>query len=197
MFPNIDGENDAPDALFKRGVLILRRDRLEFAPLVDDQPSPAGAEARNARGVDLVHHIGDASKSRVDRRSQIPRRLLGAAGRHDVPIKRMVPMAAEIVAHAGAHGFLNFVEFREDRDGGFFRKIGIFFDENIQSGDGRSVMAIMMQMQGLRVDMRLQRLEWVAKIGQFEDGLRFGVSVPDDEALPAERRKEAKGQGRL
>src|ERR1700730_17089802 len=44
VLPHIDAEHHPPYPLFERRILVGRRDDIELAAFIDDEPCPAGAE---------------------------------------------------------------------------------------------------------------------------------------------------------
>ena len=58
MFPYIDAQYHPLSTLFERRILVGRRDDVELAIFIDDEPCPAGAEPPEPGGVDFLGKLG-------------------------------------------------------------------------------------------------------------------------------------------
>ena len=58
MFPHIDAQHHPLSTLFERGILVGRRNDIELAKLIDNEPCPAGAEVPESGRVDFLDKLG-------------------------------------------------------------------------------------------------------------------------------------------
>ena len=142
---------------------VGRAGDLELLVLVDDEPGPAGAEARGGGLVDPFLHLVDVAVLGLDRGLELAARLLGAAGRHQLPEERVVPVAAEVVLHL----LLDLQRHVGGIDQGLLDRrgseLGTVLGERLQGGHVSRVVPVVVDHHRLRVDVRLERLERVAE----------------------------------
>ncbi len=58
MFPHIDAQHHPLSPLFERRILVGRRNDIELAIFIDNEPCPAGAEAPESGRVDFLGKLG-------------------------------------------------------------------------------------------------------------------------------------------
>src|ERR1700731_324133 len=73
----------------------------------------------------------------------------------------MVHVAAAIVAHGGANGFGHFVDLRQEIFDREALKVGRGFERLVKIGDVSIVMLVVMDLHGLRANVRLEGVEGV------------------------------------
>src|SRR5271165_1221470 len=100
VFPNVHAEHSLPTSKVLR-VLIGGGVDGEFAILYE-QPRPAGTETAHASSLELLLKAGKGAESRADGRRQVALGLAASALFHELPEKRVVPVAAAVVAHSVA-----------------------------------------------------------------------------------------------
>src|ERR1700730_3197209 len=94
-----------PYPLFERRILVGRRDDIELAAFIDDEPCPAGAETSEPGGVDF---LGRSSRTKTRSRlsgsrrapsrrlaSSAPKRKSGSSGRRDCCAPAPAPFPAQ------------------------------------------------------------------------------------------------------
>src|SRR3954465_5056775 len=81
------------------GSVLVRRSRDRQAAAVDDEPGPAGAELADARGLELLLEVVEGAESVLDRVRELAVGLAAAVGAHGLPERRVVQVAAAVVAH--------------------------------------------------------------------------------------------------
>jgi hypothetical protein len=65
MLPHIDAQHHPLSTLFERRILVWRRDDVELAIFIDDEPCPAGAEPPEPGRVDFLGELcGRAGKAK-------------------------------------------------------------------------------------------------------------------------------------
>ena len=96
MFPHIQPQNWGV-ALHEGAVLVGGAIDINAAILLDDQPSPATAEAGGSGGGKLGLEVSEAAKLGIDGRGQVPGRFAAGVGGHRVPEEGVVVMTAAIV----------------------------------------------------------------------------------------------------
>src|SRR4051794_12972842 len=84
------------------GAVLVRRARDRQAAAVDDEPGPAGAELAHARGLELLLEVVERPERVLDRVRELAVGLAAAVGAHRLPERRVVEVAAAVVAHRAA-----------------------------------------------------------------------------------------------
>jgi hypothetical protein len=108
-------------------------------------------------------HLVDITEGAIDGTLQIASRRLRSAGCHQVPEERMIPVAAEVVAHRRSHGVGHGRKAGEDFLGRLAGQIAMLLHQAVEVADERIVMVAVMEGHGGDIDVRLQGLVRVVK----------------------------------
>jgi hypothetical protein len=147
---------------------VLVRGRVGREPgAVPDEPGPATPESLHAavaqRGLQLV----EAAEGVADRGRELAGRLAAAVRAHDLPEEAVVGVPACVVPDSCL------LVVRQDVDGGqhrFHGPVGPFGpgQRRVRIVDVRLVVKVVVDLHRLRVDVRLEGVVGIGKIGQFE-----------------------------
>ena len=169
MFPDIEAENGGV-AFEKRRVLVRGGEDGELAVL-HHEPSPAAAESLE-RGVgELFFEFGERAEGLVDGFGEGAGGFAAAVGRHHEPEERVVEVAADIVAQAGADGFGSGAEVFEEFLGCELGEFGLVGEEFVGVGDVGLVVLVVVDAHRLGIDVRLERF---IGIGERREGVGAG-----------------------
>ena len=100
VLPNIHGK-DGGEALGDGHLSIRSLDNLELLVLVDDEPSPAGAELGGTSSFELSAEVVEGAEGRVDGLGEVTGRLTTTVGLHRLPEEGMVPDLGSVVEDRG------------------------------------------------------------------------------------------------
>src|SRR5699024_10657811 len=99
VLPDVDADHRYL-AIGERAVLVRGTNDLQLA-VIDNEPSPAGAELASCRLLELFLHLVDRAEGLVDRLGEVAGWRIGATGGHQHPEEAVVGMATTIVADGG------------------------------------------------------------------------------------------------
>lgn len=165
MFPDVKREDRCSRTIHEGIVLIWSADDGELTVFFH-QPSPAGAKANDACfGEGFLERV-EGAEGGIDGFRESAR--WGAAGvrTHDVPEKRVVPVATTVVADSGADGFRNLIEVLAKIVDTHCLKVGVTSEGRVDIGDVSIVMAVVMDFHRERIDVGFQRIISVWKRGK-------------------------------
>src|SRR4030095_4565795 len=126
-----------------------------------DQPCPSGTEPANASRRKLFLKCGKGTEARGDGRSQIAFGLPAPALFHQRPEERMVPVSAAIVANCRANRLGHCIQIFQEIVDRFGLQVRTAIQGFVQISDICPMMCVVVNLHGLRVDMRLERVESV------------------------------------
>src|SRR5208337_613678 len=96
VFPDVNTQHRLTSCKVRR--VLIRRGIDGQLAILHQQPGPSGAEAPQARSLELILKSGEGTEARGDGSGQIALGLAASALLHQLPEERMVPVAAAIVA---------------------------------------------------------------------------------------------------
>ena len=165
VLPYVEPENRRLP-LHQRIVLIRRAGDGEL-PAIGDQPRPAAAEAASRRLGELLFEGIEAAKGSVDRVGNLAGGRAAGVRRHPRPESAVIPLAAAVVTNGRTDGLRHLVDLAAQLFNGLGPEVRLLFQRRVQVIDVRLMMFSVMNLHGLRVDVRLERGEIVGKLGQF------------------------------
>src|SRR5580658_4898424 len=172
MFPDVHTEEGL--AAIHDGIVLIRgRFDHEFS-VAEQKPGPAGAEALDARIVNLRFEVREAAECGADGFAQFAARFTASALLHNLPEHGMVHVAAAIVAHGGANRFRHFIDLRQQFFDGKFLKVGVALERFIEVGDVCAVVFVVMDFHGFCVNVGFQSVERIRQRWKCESHLRSG-----------------------
>ena len=171
MLPDVDAEQGR-GAAHQRRVLVGRRGDGEARGIVD-QPRPAAAEPRRARGADLPLELAHGTERHVDRLAERARRKAAVVGGHGLPEQAVVEMPAAVVAYQRALVLGQGLEVAEHILDGTVRPGGSL-ECGVEAGDVAPVVLVVVETHRQLVDRGLQR---AVRIRQRWQCMRHGTSV--------------------
>ena len=165
MLPHIEGE-ERRLAMDQRGIGIGGGADLQLA-VGQREPSPATAELTDRGLLEILGKSGETAEILLDRLSQRPAGL-AALGRHRIPQEGVIPGLGGIVEERG----LILLARRRPHDllQALVREIGIG-DQLIGLVHIGLVVFAMVEFQGGFADMRLERIQRIGKLRQFDGHL--------------------------
>src|SRR5258708_21951247 len=98
VFPDVESQNGLASTSQQIGSVLIRRRVNSQLPVSDDQPGPAGTKAPQARGCEFFLKSRERSKRGIDGRCKASFGLSATSFLHQRPEKRVVPVAAAVVA---------------------------------------------------------------------------------------------------
>src|SRR5215468_1018938 len=167
VFPHVDAD-DTLGPLHVRAVLVGRAEDCKLLVLANAKPCPAGAEAAETRRLDGSLHLLKVTEGSIDGAVEIARGLAGAAGRHQLPEERMVPMAAQVVADGNADRFGGSSQIGQGLIDWLGGEIWPLLYEPVEVVDVGRVVVVVMDLHGLGIDVRLERIICIAEWRQRE-----------------------------
>ena len=162
VLPDVEAD-DGRAALHQRGVLVGHRLDAERAVGGEAQPGPAAAEARGGRLGELLLEAVEAAERGRDLVAQRAGRRAALAGAHDGPKKRVVRVAAAVVAHGRADVLGHLAHVGHQRLDALVRKRRMVRERLVEVGHIGVVVLTVMDLHRLRVDVRLERIVRVRK----------------------------------
>src|SRR6266446_2315273 len=157
VLPDIHAENRLV-AFHEWTVLVGRRDDLELAALVFDQPRPATAEAADASGGEFFLERVETAKRGLDILGQLTFRVAAGFRAQDLPKEGMIGVSAPVVAHDCTDVVRHSLQIADQVFDGFLFEIAFAFDRVVDVGDVSLVMLGMMDLHRARVDVRFERV---------------------------------------
>jgi len=136
------------------------------------EPGPAAAEARQCGLGEGFLEAGEAAQLRVDRRRQLALRFTAARGRHHGPEQAVVGVSAAVVDHRATKAFRHLFDAPHQL---VHRQLaeGIAFQRRVEVGDVGLVVLGVVDLHGLRVNVRFQG---IVGVGQWGQAIRHGRS---------------------
>src|SRR5215472_2147828 len=166
VLPDVDAQ-DRDAAAADRVVLVGEAlDRQLAAGEVG--PAPAAAELADRRLAQRVLEAGEVAERVVDRVRDRAGRVVARVRGHDLPEDRVVQVAAAVVAHDGADVLGHRVQVAQQLLHGPVAELGVLLDRPVQIVHVRGVVPVVVDLHGLRVDVRLERVEGVGQRGQYK-----------------------------
>ena len=161
MLPDIDPEHDLL-ALHQRAVLVGTAFDHELATLLD-QPRPAAPEASNSRFRHLLFERIEAAERRLDRIGNGSGGWPAGLRTHNLPEHGVVRVAAPVVTNGRADVFGYRIDTAQELLDALRLQTGMLLEGGVQIRDVCVVMLSVVNLHGLLVDVRFQRVERVRK----------------------------------
>mmetsp|Transcript_65349 Transcript_65349/g.200057 ORF Transcript_65349/g.200057 Transcript_65349/m.200057 type:complete len:215 (+) Transcript_65349:357-1001(+) len=174
MFPNIQAEDWHHfldwilQLLHERVVLVGRGRDCQDAIWPHAQPRPTASKAAHRRLFKLGLHVLHAPETIVDGRLQIRLRLCRrpAGGRQIHPEERVVVVPPAVVPNSRAETWRACLQARQRRG----PTVKALHGRGVQPGNVGGMVLVVMDLHGLRVDVRFQRVIRVRQRGERELG---------------------------
>src|SRR5947209_13526449 len=176
MLPDIV-THDWVVAIHQRAILISRRNDLELATLIKDEPRPAGAETLRASIVERCLESVEGAEGGIDRACQIASRCAARVGSHNLPEHAVVGMTTAIVAHSRADTLRHIIDMAHQLINIHRGKLRLVFECSVQVVDIRSMMLVVMQLHRLGVDVGLERVVAIREGRNFESHEHFSLKL--------------------
>jgi hypothetical protein len=144
-------------------VLVRKRDDLELALLVDDEPGESTTEALHAGLFELGLELVVAAEGLGDRLGECADRGATFALAHDLPEEGMIGVSATVVTDGGADCLGNCREIRDQFIHRLGSKLGMILECGVEVVDVSSVVLVVMDLHRARIDVRLEGVKSVGK----------------------------------
>src|SRR6266550_2233342 len=140
----------------------------ELALPVGDEPRPAAAELADRGFLQLLLEGVVTAECVLDRVGDATIRVAAAAGTHDRPEDRVVGVSAGVVADHGPDVLGDLLDPPEKFLDSPLRELWVLLERGIRVRHIRGVVLVVMDLHGLRVDVRLEGIERVWKLGKLK-----------------------------
>lgn len=168
MLPDVQAQNRrvaAANAQHQRVVLVGAAFHMQLAAAVHAEPGPAAAKAADGSLGEFGLEVLEAAKVLVNGCCKSVLRKTSAAGRHDLPEQAVIGMAAAVVAHGLPQRLRQRFDLGEQIVQRPLRVLAAF-ECRIEVVDVGLMVPAVVDLHGLRIDMRLQCRVVVGQWGQ-------------------------------
>src|SRR5207248_5151413 len=167
VLPHVDAQQRR-QLVHERAVLVgVALDRQLSLP-VRDEPRPAAAELPDRGLLQLLLELVIATDGGLDRVGDASRGVATAARTHDRPADGVVGVAAGVVADRRPDVLRDVVDPPEQVFDRFPAQLGVLLDRGVGVRHIGGVVLVVVDLHRLRVDVWLERIERIRKLGNFE-----------------------------